>query len=274
MPATDVNQEVSDASDDDSIDENGMSYKELFLQAKERAEKERDRRRLLEKKMNGEVGPTGRNKATPEKIPRPQGTAGNKGYNLQTKMRLDSCDADKNELYLAICRHVRDLTIAAQLDWRVPFRRQPKDDLAKIYRLAMESFDYLKQFECCWPVDEIISQHFRNKRKYNAKMGRFSNPRGKNRAFGRGSDQPPQNDEDHENRPPIEPSGSRTSSSAATAVEQRPKPRPRKRQKTQPAHPETSDNQAPSRAAPRREKPTTRAAGQQPTTRAQPEGAA
>ncbi|EIN11345.1 hypothetical protein PUNSTDRAFT_42635 [Punctularia strigosozonata HHB-11173 SS5] len=122
-----------------------------------RVEKEKACQCELEQQAsNGAVGATGPT-ASLEKIPQPQGTAGNKGYSLQTEVLIGN--AKKNELYLAIC-NVRGLAIAAQLDWWVPFWHEPKDDITKIYRTARESREFLKQFDGCWPVDEIIAQHF------------------------------------------------------------------------------------------------------------------
>ncbi|KAG6823087.1 hypothetical protein H0H92_011433 [Tricholoma furcatifolium] len=104
-----------------------------------------------------------------QSILRPSGTAG-QDWGIQEKMGLGT-SGRKDEMYKAIQCTVRDVAIAAGLDWERPWCEIPTVDKAKFYIVAREKVPFLKRFHNDWATEEIVKQYFRNKRKHLYRHG-------------------------------------------------------------------------------------------------------
>ncbi|CDO70666.1 hypothetical protein BN946_scf184761.g3 [Trametes cinnabarina] len=94
-------------------------------------------------------------------IPRPRGCAGD-GFNLREEMGLQG----QPRLYRAIQRCVRAMVGRAGLDWRIPWRSQPKEEIVKIFRVARKRQPYLRRFTNDWATEEFAKQYLKNHRAY------------------------------------------------------------------------------------------------------------
>ncbi|THH18873.1 hypothetical protein EW146_g2191 [Bondarzewia mesenterica] len=102
-------------------------------------------------------------------IPRPKGSAGDRknGFVIIDEMGLK----DDEETYNSMIRCIHDWVLNAQLDWRFTYRNQPHDKLAKIFKLARETFPTLERFQNDWATAELLKQYITNRRKYAKKQG-------------------------------------------------------------------------------------------------------
>ncbi|KAH9844116.1 uncharacterized protein C8Q71DRAFT_903221 [Rhodofomes roseus] len=100
-------------------------------------------------------------------IQRPsKGSAGD-GFNLEKEMGL----ADDHAKYRAITRTIRNIVNGSHLDWRLPWYRQDKTKVGRIFILARKRQPYLKCFPRDWATEEYLKSHLKNKRRYNRKIG-------------------------------------------------------------------------------------------------------
>ncbi|KAJ3001435.1 hypothetical protein NUW54_g6424 [Trametes sanguinea] len=98
-------------------------------------------------------------------VQRPRGSAGY-GFNLRHAMGL----GDNLKLYRSIQRTVRALVGNAGLDHRVIWRRQPKEVIGKVLRVARKRQPYLRRFVNDWATEELAKQYLKNRRAYCRRM--------------------------------------------------------------------------------------------------------
>ncbi|TDL14136.1 hypothetical protein BD410DRAFT_699571, partial [Rickenella mellea] len=67
-------------------------------------------------------------------------------------------------------RTLKAIADAAQLDHRIIWRRQPKDVIGRILRLARKREPYLGRFIHDWATEEYLKSHLKNKRQYQKRM--------------------------------------------------------------------------------------------------------
>ncbi|KAI0916603.1 hypothetical protein AcV5_003041 [Taiwanofungus camphoratus] len=101
-------------------------------------------------------------------IERPMETAG-KDWSIKTAMELDEND----RLYKSIQCTIWSLIHGSHIQEKVPFPRQDKTQLSKIYILARKCQPYLEQFPRDWAAEECVKLYLWNKRYYNKARGYY-----------------------------------------------------------------------------------------------------
>ncbi|KAJ7028357.1 hypothetical protein C8F04DRAFT_67420 [Mycena alexandri] len=76
------------------------------------------------------------------------------------------------------------LTLRANIDITVDFRRQDPAKLAAVYKLTRKEFPYLTRarFPLDWAIAEMTKQFLRNRRRYGVKCKRIPNREARKRA--------------------------------------------------------------------------------------------
>ncbi|KAI0373515.1 hypothetical protein BV20DRAFT_920496, partial [Pilatotrama ljubarskyi] len=110
-------------------------------------------------------------------IPRPSGSAGD-GFNLRREMGLENKPRLYRSIQVSSCilpfhctqRTIRSLVGNAGIDHRLVWRRQPKDVLGKLFRVARKRQPYLHRFVNDWATEELVKQYLKNRRAYYRRM--------------------------------------------------------------------------------------------------------
>ncbi|KAJ7655447.1 hypothetical protein B0H17DRAFT_1073443 [Mycena rosella] len=101
--------------------------------------------------------------ASTEKIPRPAGSAGNT-FNIQNEMGLGGSRANR-DIYKALMRNVRDLTLQAGINWELPWAQIPASNKASLFDVARARHPILEDYVNDWATEEIVKQYIKNKRR-------------------------------------------------------------------------------------------------------------
>ncbi|KZT72990.1 hypothetical protein DAEQUDRAFT_722083 [Daedalea quercina L-15889] len=99
-------------------------------------------------------------------IPKPRGSGGST-YKIRHAMGL----ADNKPLYARCMRVVRDLTLAAKINWQKDFIHQDPLVIGRLFHAAQERESYLARFESSWATGDLVKQFLRNRRKYGVRKG-------------------------------------------------------------------------------------------------------
>ncbi|KAJ7480047.1 hypothetical protein B0H11DRAFT_1265206 [Mycena galericulata] len=98
-----------------------------------------------------------------EKIPRPRGSAGN-NFNIRNEMGLGGSRANR-EIYKALLRNIRDLTLTAGIEWERPWSEISAGAKAKLFEVARLRHPILERYVNDWATEEIVKQFTKNKRR-------------------------------------------------------------------------------------------------------------
>ncbi|KAJ7442915.1 hypothetical protein B0H11DRAFT_470882 [Mycena galericulata] len=98
-----------------------------------------------------------------EKIARPRGSAGN-NFNIQNEMGLGGSRANR-EIYKALLRNIRDLTLAAGIEWERPWSEISAGAKAKLFEVARLRHPILERYVNDWATEERVKQFTKNKRR-------------------------------------------------------------------------------------------------------------
>ncbi|KAF7982854.1 hypothetical protein HWV62_25830 [Athelia sp. TMB] len=106
------------------------------------------------------------NRGVDDIIEKPSGSK----WSIQVEMRLKGAGR-KYDNYKAIQRSVRDLAMAAHINWEVPWRDVPSSQKAMLFDVCRQRHPYLARFRNDWATEAIVKQFLGNKRQRAYDMG-------------------------------------------------------------------------------------------------------
>ncbi|KAF7974195.1 hypothetical protein HWV62_13243 [Athelia sp. TMB] len=161
-------EDVFEADDGDAVENQNMAAKIAEMEA---ALKQSERRnKQLQQQLSSSApqatgGEASANNGT-EVIDKPSGH----GWSIQRAMGLQG-KGKKYDSYKSIQRSVRDLAMAAQINYEIPWREVPSSQKARLFDVCRKCHPYLARFRNDWATEALAKQFLGNKRQRAYDMG-------------------------------------------------------------------------------------------------------